>query len=281
MVTYNMDLEVGRSCGVSKKAPNIDKIPPIPKGFERVDRRNFGAFTIRNIEDGSEFCWIPVEKLPGNGTRNSYSMNQKFGRRCFETEDDSNYQTYTFCDNIPKNCVRMVNESGGFYLSAYVAGRENANIVFKSGYKPLVLKDYKIQHACEGYAKNIDGVKSMVPSGAVYDCLFSFIMTQMNSRDVLENSLKWLSKRNGFTGDKGTSWYGFFDLGKIGEITTEYNNKSIVIRCEKKAIAARSLRRSQCITCDDKRGFRCVLYVEPEKPFKEEEKLRQKLLAYI
>ena len=256
------------------------KNPPIPKGFRYVKGQWNNGFTILNEQDGSLFVWQPKEALEANSTEDGYIFNKKFGRNIFDCKNDERYQIDWFYDDaITSKAKKVINTTGGNYISAYIASWKENRIVFSSGLTPMFSSSNKIEKLCKDYAKKLEGVFSMPVSGSDFDCMIKYFMMQSNmDEDLLKDSTKWNAKDSKLTGDI-ISHYGIFDLGMHEEFTTENNSNFYVVRGGQKSVASRML-------CDwknrNKNAFRVVLYVEPQMDAygKSIEILEQKLKKY-
>lgn len=242
-----------------KKQDKNYQNPPIPNGFSFVKGKWNSGYTIQNDSDGSLFLWIPVGAMPQNSTEDGVIFNKKFGRNEFPCENDVGYKMDCFFDDAVIAYKRIIEQTGGFYISCFIASWKKNSIIFTKGNEPMITDSHKIEKICNNYAKNLDGVKSMAVSGASYDCMVKYLMLQTNeNEDLFENSRKWNAYNSKKTGEN-TGFYGIYDLGMFGEFTTEINTNFYVVRGEMKSIASRTVKNWRKPI---RNAFRVVLYVD-------------------
>ena len=215
--------------------------PYIPQGFEYLKGEWEKGFTIRNKEDGSEFTWIPVGFIEPDGTFDGIFLNERFGRRNFRYEEFSEKEYH---EEVDQTLLESIIKYGGFYFSSYMASEENGEVVFKRGKMPWVnINQIHAKAAAEHYADGKDEIVSCLPSGAVYDTVFKWIIQTGEKifEEVVEDSKNWgnfgchpsLEKNIKPTGSR-ESWRvcNIYDLaGNCDEWTTEWRgNDYVVIR---------------------------------------------------
>ena len=258
------------------------KNPVIPNGFRYLRGEWNNGFTIINTRDGSQFVWIPVGRLEADGTTNGLNFNRKFGRRKFENHCRNGEYTFdTFYDSISQEVEEKVKNTGGFYISAYLASVEDGSFDFKENRDAVTYSYEKCERFAQEYAlkHGMKDVTSELPSGAAYDCLCKYFMLSIQSKDIIVDSKRWYSHKNGHTGNR-LSFYGIYDLGLKGEATSEMNGNYYVVRGEGKAISHRTLQRIRGNARRDRKAFRIVLYVRQSNPFEKEEKLLRKIMTF-
>jgi hypothetical protein len=238
--------------------------PIVPVGFEYVKGTWTNGFTIRNKADGSEFVWVPVGVLEPTATQDGRTFDQKFGRRFFGVDDQFKFARGVDDILIEKN---LVSERGGFYISAYLASKENGKLVFKKGMEPLIVKNLAEAEA-EAKTYQLEGIRTKIPSGAVYDSICEWMGGDSNPL-ICEDSRSWGSfagfnpKKVPTGSDEKYSRYGIYDLsGNVGEISAETYQQYFVVRTGEHNIAKRNYEyiENRFYKIENK-GFRIALYV--------------------
>jgi hypothetical protein len=238
--------------------------PIVPYGFEYVRGTWVNGFTIRNKSDGSEFVWVPVGTLEATATLDGRIYDQKFGRRFFGVDDQFKFARLEDDFLVEKN---LVNERGGFYISAYLASKENGKLVFKKGMEPFLVKNLAEAEA-EAKTYQCEGVRTKLPSGAVYDSIFEWMGGDANP-SICEDSRKWGSfsgynPKKALTGsNEKYSKYGIFDLsGNMGEVSSETYQQYFSVRGGEHNVAKRTYEyiNNKFYKLENK-GFRIALYV--------------------
>lgn len=206
------------------------KNPIIPEGFTYVCGEWNNGFTIRNSEDESDFVWIPVGFLEADGTLDGENFDQQFGRRNFRGEEFS-FEEYH--EEYESEMLESIKKYGGFYISAYVASKENGKMVFKKSDRICMSpeKQYQLkENVSRYYSKNSD-IVACLPCGAAYDSIFKCILQtgERTFEEVAENSTTWGDYHCSFTTGNFQIFktFGIYDLaGGYPEWSTEQHGKS-------------------------------------------------------
>lgn len=215
------------------------KNPIIPQGFTYLKGEWKKGFTIRNMADGSEFVWVPVGYLEKDGSLNGKNFNQSFGRRNFREEE---FSMNAYHEEVDVQMLESVKKYGGCYISAYLASVENDKLVFKKGNMPWTkISQYKAQEVAKNYANENSDFVTCLPSGAVYDSIFKWIIQSEEKTfdEVVNDSTNWGNYRNAenpvrkvtATGSRENwSACNIYDLaGNFAEWSTEKNGSSFVV----------------------------------------------------
>lgn len=121
--------------------------PPIPDGFVYVGGKWNTGFTIMNKRDGSMFVWLPVGAMNSNSTEDGYVFDKKLGRNIFDNEKNKAYEIKKFYDDsLKSNYKSLVEKTGGFYISSYLASWNNNNISFVKGKEPFIPEAIKLKN---------------------------------------------------------------------------------------------------------------------------------------
>lgn len=214
--------------------------PIIPEGFTHVCDEWNNGYKIRNMVDGSEFIWIPLGYLEADGTLDGKNFNQCFGRRNFrgDTFSENGYH-----EEVDSQMLESVQKYGGLYISANLASLENGKLVFKKGNMPWVeVSKNAAQEAAGNYSDGNSSIVTCLPSGAVYDSIFKWIIqTGVKTYDeVVNDSTTWGNYINAENSPKqvtptgsNENWkvLGIYDLaGNCCELSTEQYQKFTVTR---------------------------------------------------
>lgn len=217
------------------------KNPIIPQGFTYLKSEWNNGFTIRNEADGSDFVWIPVGCLKEDGTLDGKNFNQSFGRRNFRGEK---FSKENFHEEVDLQMLESVKKYGGYYISAYLASAQNGKLVFKKGNMPWVnINQPEAKEVAENYANKNSDFVTCLPSGAVYDTIFKWLIeTEEKTFDeVVKDSTNWgnywnakkSSRKDTATGSReNCSACNIYDLaGNCDEWSTEqYDSSCFVLR---------------------------------------------------
>lgn len=213
--------------------------PYIPQGFEYLKGEWNNGFTIRNKAGGSEFTWIPVGFIEPDGTLDGVHFNERFGRRNFRGKEFSEKEYH---EEVDQEILESIKKYGGLYVSSHLASKENGKLVFKKGNMPLVnINQPDAKAAAEHYSDGNDEIVSCLPSGAVYDTVFKWIIQngEKTFDEVVNNSTSWgnyyntpNSPQNVTPTGSNKKWCvsNIYDLaGNCAEWTTELNDSSFVV----------------------------------------------------
>lgn len=201
------------------------KNPFIPERYLHLRGTWDTGFVIQNMDDGSEFTWIPI------GILNGPNLNVKLGRMNWYNSDfsEGGYQ-----EEIPDEFVESVKKYGGCYISSYHASKEDGKLVFKQGNMPWVNINYPdAETAAADYAKDSKDIESIITSGTVFDSLLRWIIKSKTKthEEVVVDSTSWgnywnceSSPRNVMPTGIRKNWYALniYDIaGNVVEWTSE------------------------------------------------------------
>lgn len=211
------------------------KNPFIPERYLHLKGTWDTGFVIQNMDDGSEFTWIPI------GILNGPNLNVKLGRKNWY---NSAFSESGYHEEIPDEFIESVKKYGGCYLSSYHASKEDGKLVFKQGNMPWVKINYPdAETAAADYAKNSKDIKSIITSGAVFDSLLRWIIKSKAKTydEVVNDSASWgnylnsiASPRNVMPTGSRKNWsvLNIYDIaGNVDEWTSEeYGSYRRVLR---------------------------------------------------
>lgn len=224
----------------SKSKYNYRK-PYIPEGYQHLYGTWTEGFTIQNLNDGSEFVWVPAGWLDADATLDGEHFDEKFGRMNWHNSDfsDDGYH-----EEVNQELVESVKKYGGFYFPTCHASKENGKLVFKKGNMPWVNINYHDAEAlAANYARGSKDVKSCITSGAAFDSVLRWIIKSKAKtlEEVVKDSTSWgnywnttSSPRKVMTTGSSEKWCAcnIYDIaGNVGEWTSEqYENSRRVLR---------------------------------------------------
>lgn len=259
--------------------------PRVPKGFIHIGGTWDTGFVIQNTADGSEFVWIPVGCLDADGTLDGENFAEKLGRRKF---DDSVFSDSECHEEINVEFLESVKTHGGFYFARYHASIENEKLVFKKGKKSWVNIDYYgAEEVVEDYLKDNDNVGSILPTGAAFDSVLSWLIKSgaKTYDEIAKDATSWGNYNNSHKDRnyKGLQLTGsnekwcannIYDIaGNVDEWTSEESSD-----CKKRIIRGGNCLvdgdnwspgiRDENISCESiTLSFRAILYLKDYLPF--------------
>jgi len=252
--------------------------PYIPEGYKHLYGTWTDGFTIQNVDDGSEFVWVPALWLDADATLDGEHFNEKFGRKNWY---DSNFSEDGYHEDENQEFVESVKKYGGFYFSTCHASKENEKLVFKKGNQPWVnINYYDAEALAINYARGSKDVKSCITSGAAFDSVLRWIIKSRAKtlNDVVKDSTSWGNYWNTtnsphkvmHTGsNEKWSACNIYDIaGNVDEWTSEqYGSSRRVLRggdCNINGNSWPAACRFKGLPSDDYNGtsFRAVLYIK-------------------
>lgn len=215
--------------------------PPIFAGFEMV--KDTGEFLIRNLEDGSVFKWIFVEKLKANGIYGPFKGVHKAGRRnfqgtvfnCFNHQEKRGYY-----ETLQEPFIECIEKYGGFYISiarAHMTDQSTIQFLPKGDIVDCITIEYAEAKA-EVYSKANTEFSSYLPCGAAMDCVYEEVFERFyeevrkaqRSDETFYKAWNRLQEEKMREHQKGAI-YGMFELICAGELTSErFNDASAATR---------------------------------------------------
>lgn len=165
--------------------------PYIPEGYMHLYGTWTEGFTIQNVDDGSEFVWVPAGWLDADATLDGKNFNEKFGRKNWYNSD---FSEKGYHEEENQEFVESVKKYGGFYFPTCHASKENGKLVFKKGNLPWVNINYLDAEAlATNYARGSKDVKSCITSGAAFDSVLRWIIKSRAKtlNEVVKDSTSW------------------------------------------------------------------------------------------
>lgn len=113
---------------------------PIPKGYRHTEGERYNGFAIERECEGSQFVWVPVGYLDNNGTLDSVSFSEKFGRRNFFRNKSFGNQFIEPLVGTLSLQFESVKKYGGVYISRYCMSKnkKTGKVQSVKGEKPLL-----------------------------------------------------------------------------------------------------------------------------------------------
>lgn len=252
--------------------------PYIPEGYRHLHGTWKKGFTIQNLDDVSEFVWVPVGWLDADATLDGRNFNQKFGRMNW---NNSVFSGDDYHEEVNQELVESVKKYGGFYFSKCHASKENGKLVFKKGNMPWVDINYHdAETLATNYARGSKDVVSKITSGAAFDSVLRWIIKSRAKtlKKVVEDSTSWGNYSNTKNSPKDVmstasneKWCAcnIYDIaGNVDEWTSEqYGSSRLVLRggcCADDGNVWPAAGRSHGSPDDDYSiaSFRAVLYIK-------------------
>ena len=219
----------------------VAKNPVIPNGFEYKEGTVDNGYVIKNITDGNEFVWVPVEK--GTFVRESFKDTPLDKSVYIEPSEKNGYgEEYTQEVDEYNAILESVEKYGGFYIARYEASIANGipqSLQDKEVWLPNYCGEaenavrclYPVEEAETG------DVVSTLTYGVQWDATVRFLLKNYSREEITQDSTE-LGNYNPSAGIKtgNNSTYmlnNIYDMGgNYGELTLErYSSYSnIVVR---------------------------------------------------
>ena len=171
--------------------------PYIPEGYKYVSGEWNNGFVIERESDKSQFVWIPVGYLDGNGTLDGENFTEKLGRRNYKCVKFSKGNLEKgFYENLTeevKVILQSIKQYGGFYISRYhISMNSEGRLQSIKGARPLEVYCNTAKEMAESMEK-LKGVTSHLTYGFEYDSVMEWLIksNERTVEEVVEDSTNW------------------------------------------------------------------------------------------
>ena len=250
--------------------------PPIPDGYEHTEGEVRNGFVIKNILNGNEFVWIPVDMVDASGTLDrGWHYSHRFGRRANNLKISYSGTDFIFNKYKEKikvdliKQIRSIKKYGGFYYSRYfISLNADGNLQSVKEAEPLIV-EWDDANEFASKIENRKGIKSHLVYACEHDTVIAWI-------GMTDNSIFEDTKKSEIT---KVDFNNICDLyGEIAMWTQEYMTYSYPVDIEGFSYIYRggasekyycspagrgvNVKEIPIFLFQEKIGFRAALYIE-------------------